>query len=344
MRRSGSRSRFPAGAHAAFLDDFFETPSPGLRRAFMELFRVTGTPSGVSARNAVRTATAEAANREADEHLRADAIRLLAMMEPASHAALFRQMIDPQEPAPVQREAVRALAQLPGDEVGAFLLANWSTMTPEIRDEAINAFMRERSRVRMLLDAMENQVVHTSSIGWARSVNLMRDWDGEERDRARALLSERPGEREAIVQHYQAALRSPGDRTRGQQVFASACGPCHQIAGQDGIAFGPDLATVRHWSPQALVAKILMPNRAILDGYELWMLEQSNGRTISGVISSETPTSITLRDASGTETIVLRTEIASLSATNVSAMPSGLEHQIDLQQMADLIAFLKQNR
>jgi hypothetical protein len=38
---------------------------------------------------------------------------------------------------------------------------------------------------------------------------------------------------------------------------------------------------------------------------------------------------------------VPRARIASMRASDMSAMPEGLEAQIDVQQMADLIAFIR---
>ena len=105
-------------------------------------------------------------------------------------------------------------------------------------------------------------------------------------------------------------------------------------------AFGPDLATVQHWPRQALLDKILNPNRSVADGYEFWTVARKSGGGLSGVITDETPTSITLRNQIETITIP-RTDIETITASTVSAMPTGLEVQIDEQQMTDLLAFLK---
>ena len=45
---------------------------------------------------------------------------------------------------------------------------------------------------------------------------------------------------------------APGNARAGQRYFTEKrCVVCHQIGGSGGIAFGPDLATVRHWSGPA---------------------------------------------------------------------------------------------
>ena len=59
------------------------------------------------------------------------------------------------------------------------------------------------------------------------------------------------------------------------------------------------------------------------------------------VSRSDSPTSIRLLHEEGKEEVIPRVEIKSLYATKLSAMPADLEKQVDLQQMADLLKFLK---
>jgi putative heme-binding domain-containing protein len=91
----------------------------------------------------------------------------------------------------------------------------------------------------------------------------------------------------------------------------------------------------------ALLTDILQPNHSIADGYELWLVQLTDGTAIGGVIGAESPTSVTFRFPAGSETTVARAQIASMRIADVSAMPEALDAQIDVQQMADLIAFIK---
>jgi putative heme-binding domain-containing protein len=63
--------------------------------------------------------------------------------------------------------------------------------------------------------------------------------------------------------------------------------------------------------------------------------------TLDGVLGAQTPTTIALRHEDGKEDVVQRKDIKDMYVTNVSAMPGDLEKQIDIQQMADLLEFLK---
>jgi hypothetical protein len=56
---------------------------------------------------------------------------------------------------------------------------------------------------------------------------------------------------------------------------------------------------------------------------------------------SETASSLTLRRGEGQEDVVLRQDIEEMKSSGVSLMPDGLEKNIPIDAMPDLIAFLK---
>jgi putative heme-binding domain-containing protein len=66
-----------------------------------------------------------------------------------------------------------------------------------------------------------------------------------------------------------------------------------------------------------------------------------DGRTLAGIVSAETESGVTLKIADGTEQSFARSEIAALKSTGMSPMPEGLEAAVSMQQMADVIAFLR---
>ena len=67
-----------------------------------------------------------------------------------------------------------------------------------------------------------------------------------------------------------------------------------------------------------------------------------DGEVKQGIISSETGNSITLRVLGNPDEIIARENIEMMSSRSISVMPGGLENQIDIQAMADLLKFIKQ--
>jgi putative heme-binding domain-containing protein len=60
-----------------------------------------------------------------------------------------------------------------------------------------------------------------------------------------------------------------------------------------------------------------------------------------GIVISDTPESITLRQPLAVEETIPRANIVSLTASDHSLMPPGLEAAMSRQDMADLLSFLK---
>ncbi|MFO0264189.1 MAG: c-type cytochrome, partial [Planctomycetota bacterium] len=85
-------------------------------------------------------------------------------------------------------------------------------------------------------------------------------------------------------------LKQSGDAQRGKLVFAEAgtCAKCHKVRG-DGQEVGPDLSEVgSKLSVEALYESILNPSAGISHSYEMYSLLTADGRTISGLLVSQT--------------------------------------------------------
>ena len=317
----------------------FDSPDAPVRSAALRLIEMSGLPPGAASASALQHAATIAGDHHADAGLRADAIGLLAIAGPQTHEALLKPLIDPQEPDPVQAAAVRAFGKIKGDDVGKYLLTRWRSLTPAGRTQAADAMYLEPSRVRLLVAALKSGDVQPWTLNFSQRRRLIMNNDPSIRDEARPMLEPAASDREKVVKRYEAAFDRTADAARGREVFKSICVKCHRFAGL-GVQVGPDLATVQNQPKQALLEDILMPNKTIAQGYEAYVVETTGG-TFDGVLGAQTPTTIALRHEDGKEDIIQRKDIKQMYVTNVSAMPGDLEKQIDIQQMADLLEFLK---
>ena len=69
-----------------------------------------------------------------------------------------------------------------------------------------------------------------------------------------------------------------------------------------------------------------------------------DGRVATGMMASETATSVTLRRANNVQETILRTNIDEIIASGKSLMPEGLEQKVPPQDMADLLGFVLGSR
>jgi putative membrane-bound dehydrogenase-like protein len=135
-----------------------------------------------------------------------------------------------------------------------------------------------------------------------------------------------------------------GDVRRGQAVFNSAkaaCSKCHAI-GYLGGTIGPDLTRIGQIrSERDLLEAIIYPSASMVRSYEPVLIATVEGRVINGLVRKETSEEIVLAINANEEVRVRRQDIEAIRPSKVSVMPSGLEQQLSLQELADLIAFLK---
>ena len=126
----------------------------------------------------------------------------------------------------------------------------------------------------------------------------------------------------------------------GRDIFRTACAVCHRLD-QEGHAVGPDLFDMRRQTKENILFHIIVPDAEVAPAFTPYVVETKDGRVFSGILASETPTSVTLRGPLAQETSVLRGEIAKLEAAPGSLMPNGVEATISKQDLADLLAYLR---
>jgi putative membrane-bound dehydrogenase-like protein len=276
--------------------------------------------------------------RDAGDRLAA--VRLLAHAPwPTAEPALTKLLgADAQE---LRLAAVRALAAHPKVEVAAILLKSWKAYTPALRREVTEALLRQPDRVKTLLKAIETGTVKAGDIDAPRSKQLLNHKDAAIRALAKKLLADNlPAERKEVLAKYQASLKLKGDAANGKLVFQKNCATCHRVAGI-GVDVGPDISDTRTKTPEGLLVDILNPNAAIDNNYVNYLITTKSGRTLTGMISAETAVGVTLKRAENQSETVLRADIEEIVSTGLSLMPEGLEKGITVEEMADLLSFLK---
>jgi putative membrane-bound dehydrogenase-like protein len=272
---------------------------------------------------------------------RVDAVRLLAHARPEAALPILSRLLRDDPVPEVRLAAVRALAAQPSADVPRLLMQAWATYTPALRREVAESMLRQPDRARFLLGELEAKRVAPGDLDVPSRNRLLKHAQADIRRRAaKVLQASTPEERKQVLQRYQQALTRKGDPGRGREVFRQNCATCHHIAGI-GTTVGPDISDTRTKTPEMLLQDILNPNAAIDANYVNYTVVTKSGKEITGIIAAESASSITLRRAEAQTDLVLRQDIDEIRSTGVSLMPEGLEKTITLEQMADLISFLK---
>ena len=135
-----------------------------------------------------------------------------------------------------------------------------------------------------------------------------------------------------------------GDPARGELVYRRKelqCLACHAIGGAGGQV-GPDLTSIGA-SAQVdyLVESILLPNKAVKEGYNSIRIITVEDRVILGIKVRETKTELVLRTVDDKEVIIPIGDIAERHNA-ASLMPAGLADGLTRQEFVDLVRFLSE--
>ena len=238
-------------------------------------------------------------------------------------------------------KAISALQSMSAEGTWQKLVSRFSSESPVIRQAILDGVLQRPERISLLLDSLDSGSIKPTELDPVQTARLLKHGDAKIRERAEKIFgSATPADRKQALADYQAVLTMTGDAKRGQVSFAKNCATCHKI-GETGVNVAPDISDSRTKTPAQILADIIQPNRAIDANYVGYNLLLTDGTTAAGILTSETSTSITLKAAGAKVITVTRSEIEQLKSTGVSLMPDGLEKTIPPQEMADVIAFIK---
>ncbi|MSU76580.1 MAG: c-type cytochrome [Gemmataceae bacterium] len=253
----------------------------------------------------------------------------------------LRPIIEKEPSQELRIAALRALAQQQDKEVPALLIKLWAAATPGLRREILEAMLRQPARINVLLDEIEANRLKASELDTLRTRQLANHKDPAIRERAKKLLASNiPADQKKTLAEYQASLTIKGDAKNGREIFKKHCATCHRVAGV-GVDVGPDIADTRTKTESAMLFDIIAPNAAIDTNYVNYVVATKDGRVLTGLLTNESASSITLKRAENQVDVVLRKDIDEIASTGISLMPEGLEKTINVREMADLLRFLK---
>ena len=241
----------------------------------------------------------------------------------------------------LKRTAIECLASHKPVDIGDLLLPHLKTESPVIQRAILAAMLTTPKRMRRLLQAVEDKEIPITQLDVTTTKRLRANRAPNVGGWARRLLANAvPRDRRDVLTMYQPALKQAAKPENGAVVFKKNCATCHQI-GDVGVNVAPDIADSRSKTPEFLLTNILDPNRAVDANYFGYTVVTRDGQVHTGIIASETASSITLKQPENKTLQILRSDIDSMRSTGLSLMPVGLEKNISVQEMADLISYIK---
>jgi putative membrane-bound dehydrogenase-like protein len=241
--------------------------------------------------------------------------------------------------------AVRGLAAYKDPEIPPLILKHYSTFTDAEKADAINTLASRIDYALVLLDAVDkNQVPRRDISAFTARQLLAYNNKGltEKVNQVWGSLRPPAQEKTALLNRYKSlvppdALKK-ADRSHGRAVFAKNCANCHTLFNEGG-KIGPDLTGSQRANPDYILTKVLDPSAVVSRDYQMTILDLKNGRSISGLVKSETEKTVTMQ-AQNEVVLVNKTDIDERKKSSQSMMPDGLFTMLSDADVRDLMAYL----
>jgi len=285
-------------------------------------------------------ARAALGDEQASLPLRVQAVALLQQNPLAAVRDLFVERLSPREPRELQLAAVRGLGSYGTPAAAELLLARYKALSPAVRAEIVDMLASRPAWHAALFGAIDAGTIRTADVSVPRRALLLRSADAVLKARAESLFgASAVSSRQAALDSHAKTLELRSDPTRGFEVFKRECAQCHRSR-DVGFEVGPPLASIRNRSPQELLVHILDPNREVGPNFVDYVAVLKDGRSLTGLLASETETRLVLLRPQGLREEFARADLDEFASSGKSLMPEGLEQRLPAQDLADLIDYL----
>lgn len=317
------------------------SPSAEVRLAALDVAERLSIKPSFAWRAAAQQSRQRLRDRETPADDRVHAIRVLGLHPTDTDLKLLGQLLGPGETMAIQSAAAHVLSRRDDTTAMNLLLTHWRAFTSDVRTIVENSFVGSRPKLSYFIQALEDHTIDPSWLSATSRSRLSQHADEDIRHRARKLFANVSAvNRDTVVTAYYEATTLPGNAAKGMEIFRTACSSCHRV-GETGRAFGPDLLSVTNQTKINLLTMILDPNRNIAPGYDGYLIETLDGKTVAGILANESATTVMVRTPDGNEQAIARGQIKSILPMSTSLMPEGLEVNYTVNDFADLLQYLK---
>src|SRR5665213_1324200 len=291
-------------------------------------------------------------NTKTPTDFRLKALGARIMSDPHLSSAEFGtilQYLGPKNESPVRQAASRLLTQVKLSESQLLTLAHEQVATADIflLPDLVNAFKGGNSEIvgKALITALESSSDRLSNLSVQDIQKLFDSYPQSVQVLSKPLmvtLKEKQSTRLAELQELEAKLKIKGDVAAGRVLFftKATCSGCHSVGGK-GADFGPDLSNIGEIrSRHDILEAIHFPSASFAREYETSKIVTKSNSYL-GIIKEQFPDVIIIATGPGSKVRVPRSEIVSIEPQSVSMMYPGLDKQLSVGELSDLVSFLE---
>lgn len=296
-------------------------------------------------KEAVANALKDIANESGDASKRQQLIAIFGTIQQPSCVPVLVKIVKDSRNDALRSVALGSLQSYANPEIGSEVVATYKDLPEEVRAVAQSLLVSRSSWAKLLIEAIDAGKIEPKSIHESSVRRLMLSDNAMVRDACKrhwGELATASNEtlRAEVEKLLQITAAGSGNPYAGKKIYSQSCGKCHKLFA-DGGAIGPDLTAYKRDDLRGILLNVVNPSAEIREGFENYLVQMTDGRTLSGFIAEQDPQVVVLRGADGQSLSLPRDEIEDLRAVPVSLMPTGLLKPFDDQQVRDLLAYLR---
>ncbi len=242
--------------------------------------------------------------------------------------------------------AAHGLSQLPDEDIGAELVANYRRFHPSERPQVVSILTSRPAWAADLLRAVGDGQIDRDEISafQARQIAshadpgtdklLLANWG-----QVRASTDEKRKLIDSLRERLTPETLAKANKSSGRAIFVKSCAVCHKLYGE-GASLGPDLTGAQRSNMDFLLENIVDPSAVVTAQFRATVLLLEDGRVLSGLLTNQTDRTLTLATQERTYSIPAK-EVVEQKVSDSSTMPDSLLTQLSPQQIHDLFAYLQ---
>lgn len=281
-------------------------------------------------------------NDKAPLEKRQQALEILVRGRDKDAVASFQAVVSD---AALRGAAIRALSGFDDAKTPSVVLAQYAKLTEAEKRDAINTLCTRPSYAAALLDAIEQEKLPRTDLHAYNVQSLLRFNDEKLQARIKSVWGEfratAKDKQDLIAKHkanLTAARLKAADLSNGRRLFAKTCQNCHTLFGE-GQKVGPDITGSNRANLDYILENLLDPSAIVGKDYRSTIIETTDGRVVSGLVTKETDSAVTLRTINDT-IVIPKSEIEERKLSELSIMPEGQLNTLTPDEVRDLVAYL----
>jgi putative membrane-bound dehydrogenase-like protein len=242
--------------------------------------------------------------------------------------------------------AVRGLAAFDHPDTPGLLLKHYPKWSADEKSDAIQTLSARPKYALALLDAIDAKAIPRTDLNSYTIRQLQALKSPEVAAKLTKIVGEiRPAstEKAKLMAKYKVELKpdvlKKANLANGRALYAKSCANCHRLFGEGGD-IGPDLTGSQRTNLDYVLENVLDPSAIVPKEYQVTVVVTKAGRTLSGLVKKESDQALTLQ-LPNEVVVVPKEDIDTRTPTKVSMMPDGIFEQMRLEEVRDLVAYLR---